>query len=148
MICKEKEDPASAHDCANQMVAAGVVGVLVPVTSQGDAMVPTITGAGVPYVTVVGPSAREMTTPDSFVLTGGLPSSFTGTAAYSAKHGYKRVALLVEDAGSVLAGVRLLAGPAWWPAANRCRLAARSCSGRWGDRRARSGSPRRPWLAQ
>lgn len=113
VVCKEKEDPATAHDCANQLVGDNVVAVVGPVTSEGDAMVPTITGAGIPYVTVIGPSASEMTANDSFVITGGLPTEFTGIAKYSAEHNYKKVALLVEDAGGVVGGVKLLAGPAF-----------------------------------
>ncbi|WP_169816365.1 ABC transporter substrate-binding protein [Nocardia miyunensis] len=113
VICKEKEDPASAHDCANQMASAGIVAVVAPVTSQGDALVPTITGAGIPYVTMMGTSASEMTADNSHIITSGLPGSFGGTAAYAAGHQYKKVAMLVEDAGSVMSGVQMMAGPAF-----------------------------------
>ncbi|UGT63008.1 ABC transporter substrate-binding protein [Nocardia asteroides] len=113
VVCKEKEDPASARDCANQLAGAGVVAVVAPVTGQGDALVPVITGAGIPYVTSVGPSGAEMTTPNSFVLTGGVPAAFAAAAKYSGSRGYKKVVILVNDAGSVVASVKSLAEPSF-----------------------------------
>ncbi|MGW4369105.1 ABC transporter substrate-binding protein [Nocardia takedensis] len=113
VVCKEKEDPASARDCANQLVAAGVVAVVAPATGQGDAVVPVIAGAGIPYVTTVGPSGAEMTTPNSFVLSGGVPAAFAGAAKYSAAQGYKRVAIVANDAGSVVASIKMLADPSF-----------------------------------
>lgn len=113
VVCKEKEDPATAHDCANRLVADNAVAVIAPVTSEGDAMVPTITGAGISYITPYGPSASEMMTDNSFVITGGLPTEFTATAKFATEHHYKKVAMIVEDAGGVVSGIKLLAGPAF-----------------------------------
>lgn len=112
VVCTQKEDPATARNCANQLVADGVVAVLAPVTSQGDALVPIITNAGIPYVTVSGASRSEMSADNAFVLTGGVPGAFAGAAKYSAEH-YKKVALLIIDAGGVLATVKFLAEPAF-----------------------------------
>lgn len=111
VVCKEKEDPATAHDCANQMVADHVSAVVTPVTGQGDAIVPTVTGAGIPYISTQGPATTEMTTPGAFVLTSGVPGLLTVGAKYSAQHRYKTVDIVVEDAGSVAAGVKAIATP-------------------------------------
>lgn len=113
VVCKEKEDPASARDCGNQLVAAGVVAVVAPAIGQGDAIVPVVAGAGVPYVTTVGPSGAEMTSPNSFVLSGGVPAAFAAAAKYSGSKGYKRVVILANDAGSVVASIKMLADPSF-----------------------------------
>nr|WP_232541841.1 ABC transporter substrate-binding protein [Nocardia bovistercoris] len=113
VVCKQKEEPASARECGNQLVAAGVVAVVAPANSQGDAIVPVVSGAGVPYVTTVGPSGAEMTSPNSFVLSGGLPATFAAAAKYSGTKGYKRVVMLVNDAGSVVSAIKMLADPSF-----------------------------------
>lgn len=113
VVCKEKEDPATAHDCANQLVGDHVSAVISPATGQGDAIVPTVAGAGIPYISVQGPAVSEMTTPGTFVLTSGAPGGLAVAAQYAAQHKYKKVAVVVEDAGSVMAGIKLIADPAF-----------------------------------
>lgn len=113
IVCKEKEDPVSARDCANQLVAAGVSAVVTPASGQGEAIVPVVTAAGIPYVTSVGPTASEMTTDKSFVLSGGIPATFAGAAKFAAKRGYRQVLMFVVDAGTVVTGVKILADPAF-----------------------------------
>ena len=51
-------DPAGWQDCANQMVNDEVVAVIQPFNSFGSAVVPVITGAGIPYVVLSAASAR------------------------------------------------------------------------------------------
>ncbi|MCU1642927.1 MAG: hypothetical protein JWN03_3202 [Nocardia sp.] len=111
VVCKEKEDPATARDCANQLVAANVVAVVAPVTSQGDAMVPIITGAGIPFVTGLGASSTEMTSNGAFVLSAGVPGGLAVVAKYAVQQKYKKVALVGVDAGAVMAGLKVIAGP-------------------------------------
>lgn len=112
-ICKEKEDPASARDCANQLVSDGVVAVLSPVTSQGDAVVPIITGAGLAYVSAIGPSASEMTMAGTYVLSGGIPGALIDVSKYAVQRHFKNVAIFAEDAGGVVAGISAFAAPAF-----------------------------------
>ncbi len=113
VVCKEKEDPATAHDCANQLVSDHVAAVVSPVTSQGDAIVPTVTGAGIAYVSGEGAAASEMVTPGAFVLTSGVPGGLAAAAQYAAQHHYKRMAMVIVDTGAVAAGLKVIAGPAF-----------------------------------
>ncbi|MGW0022457.1 ABC transporter substrate-binding protein [Rhodococcus sp. NPDC003382] len=101
--CAAKEDPASNQDCANQMVEQGVSAVVVTTSGNGAAMVPIITGAGIPYLTTSGTSAAELTTPGTYVLSPGFPGALAGMAAYAAEQGYKKVAAYVIDTGTVIA---------------------------------------------
>ncbi len=73
-ICENQATPAGGQDCANQMVQKKVAAVVTPFTGQGAAEVPIITKAGIPYITLSGASAEELTTDGSFALTGGFPS--------------------------------------------------------------------------
>ena len=70
------------------MVQHGVVAVTLPFTGQGQTEVPTITGAGIPYITLSGASTAELTTPGSFALTGGFPADLGAMALSAKQHGY------------------------------------------------------------
>ncbi|WP_067662757.1 ABC transporter substrate-binding protein [Nocardia miyunensis] len=113
VTCAAKEDPASNRDCANQMVEAKVSAVVVTTTAYGDAMVPVITGAGIPYLTPAGASAAEMTTPGAFALTGGFPGSLKSMAVYAAGKGYKKVTAFVTDSGTAPATTKTMGGAAF-----------------------------------
>jgi branched-chain amino acid transport system substrate-binding protein len=109
-ICENQETPAGGQSCANDMVQHGVVAVVEAFTGQGQTEVPTITGAGIPYVTVSGGSTAELTTPGAFALEGGFPA-YLGAMALSAKqHGFKKVAFLVENVPSAIEGAQELGG--------------------------------------
>ena len=53
-ICENQSTPAGGQTCANDMVQHGVVAVVEPFTGQGQTEVPTIVGAGIPYITISG----------------------------------------------------------------------------------------------
>ena len=57
-VCENQSTPAGGQACANDMVQHGVVAVVEPFTGQGQTEVPTITGAGIPYITVSGGCRR------------------------------------------------------------------------------------------
>jgi branched-chain amino acid transport system substrate-binding protein len=108
VICENQETPAGGQACANQMVADHVVAITVPFTGQGAAEVPTIVRAGVPYITLSGASAQELSTPGAFDLTGGFPATL-GAFALSAKHqGYSKFAMLVSNVPAAIQGAQLL----------------------------------------
>lgn len=65
-ICENQATPAGGQTCANDMVQKGVVAVVLPFTGQGATEVPTITKAGIPYITLSGASDAELTTPGAF----------------------------------------------------------------------------------
>lgn len=110
VVCQNQETPAGGQACANQMVQDKVIAVVLPFTGQGAAEVPTITKAGIPYITLSGASNQELMTPGSYDLTGGYPATL-GAYALSAKaHGYSKFAMLVSNVPAAIQGAELLGG--------------------------------------
>jgi len=111
--CAENEDVASSTACANEMVQDNVAAVDIGTTGLGNTIVPIITKAGIPYVSATGSSSDELTTPGTFMWTGGFPADLGGMAAYAAQHGYKKVTAFVIDTPSALAGAQEIGTPAF-----------------------------------
>jgi branched-chain amino acid transport system substrate-binding protein len=109
-ICENQNTPAGGQTCANDMVQHGVVAVTVPFTGQGQTEVPTITGAGIPYITLSGASTAELTTPGSFALEGGFPADLGAEALSAKQHGYKKVVFLVDNVPAAIQGAQALGG--------------------------------------
>jgi branched-chain amino acid transport system substrate-binding protein len=108
IICENQETPAGGQACANQMVQDKVVAVVLPFTGEGATEVPTITKAGIPYITLSGASNQELMTPGAYDLTGGYPATL-GAFALSAKaHGYSKFAMLVSNVPAAIQGAELL----------------------------------------
>ncbi len=109
-ICENQNTPAGGQTCANDMVQHGVVAVVEPFTGQGQTEVPTITGAGIPYITISGASTAELTSAGAFDVEGGFPA-YLGAMALSAKqHGFKKVAFLVDNVPAAIQGAQELGG--------------------------------------
>ena len=104
VICKSMEDAASVRDCGNQMVEAKVAAVQSTTTGNGDSMAPIITKAGIPYFSASGSSASELTSPNSYMWTGGFPGTMIAMAKYSAEKGYKDVTIFVTNVPSAVGG--------------------------------------------
>ncbi|MFI6623267.1 ABC transporter substrate-binding protein [Streptomyces sp. NPDC050528] len=111
VICKTKEEPATARDCANQMVEQKVDAVVLTSSGLGDSMVPIVTGAGIPWTTSIAASNSEGTTANAFSWTGGFPTTMTSMAAYAKEKGYKKVAAFVIDAPAAVSGVEAIGKP-------------------------------------
>ena len=111
--CSENEDVASSTACANEMVQDNVAAVDIGTTGLGNTIVPIITKAGIPYVSATGSSSDELTTPGTFMWTGGFPADLGGMAKYAGEHGYKKVTAFVIDAPSALAGAQQIGTPAF-----------------------------------
>ena len=107
-ICENQATPAGGQACANDMVQHGVVAVTVPFTGQGQTEVPTIVGAGIPYITISGASTAELTTPGSFDLEGGFPADLGAFALSAKQHGYKKVVFLVDNVPAAIQGAQVL----------------------------------------
>jgi branched-chain amino acid transport system substrate-binding protein len=108
VVCQNQETPAGGQACANQLVQDKVVAVVLPFTGEGATEVPTITKAGIPYITLSGASNQELMTPGSYALTGGYPATL-GAYALSAKaHGYSKFAMLVSNVPAAIQGAELL----------------------------------------
>jgi branched-chain amino acid transport system substrate-binding protein len=107
-VCENQSTPAGGQTCANDMVQHGVVAVVEPFTGQGQTEVPTIVGAGIPYITISGASTAELTSPGAFAIEGGFPA-YLGAEALSAKaHNLKKVALMVENVPAAIQGAQAL----------------------------------------
>ncbi|MCU1395528.1 MAG: putative lipoprotein [Ilumatobacteraceae bacterium] len=109
--CKiDETNTASASDCANQMVEAGVAAVVVTITSSGSTIVPIITGAGIPYIVSGGASPEENINPANLVFgaTGGVAADLGAMAVQAKNAGLDHIALLVTEGAA--AGVGGLAG--------------------------------------
>jgi branched-chain amino acid transport system substrate-binding protein len=106
-ICENQTTPAGGQACANDMVQKGVVAVTVPFTGQGATEVPTITKAGIPYITLSGASAAELTTPGSFAIEGGFPADLGAIALQAKSVGYKKVTFLVTNVPAAIQGAQV-----------------------------------------
>lgn len=122
--CKQQEDAASATACANQMVQAGVSAVVVTTTGQGDAMAPIITKAGIPYVSVSGAAASELTSKNAYMWTGGFPGTLAAMAKYSAGKGYKDVTAYVTNNAAAIGGAQQLGTPTFKAAGIKLNVVA------------------------
>ncbi|MFJ9248556.1 ABC transporter substrate-binding protein [Streptomyces sp. NPDC101776] len=111
VICKTKEEPATARDCANQMVEQKVDAVVLTSSGLGDSMVPIVTQAGIPWTTAIAASNSEGTTANAFSWTGGFPTTMTSMAAYAKDKGYKKVAAFVIDSPAAVAGIEAIGKP-------------------------------------
>ena len=58
------------------MVQDNVAAVDIGTTGLGNTIVPIITKAGIPYVSATGSSSDELTTPGTFMWTGGFPRTW------------------------------------------------------------------------
>ena len=114
VICKEKEEPASAADCANQMVESGVVAVVVADTGYGAVMAPIIHKAKIAYVSYNAASAAELTAKDyGYAWTGGFPGDLNGMAQYAKKQKMTNVTLFALDVPAVTTGAKAIGVPAF-----------------------------------
>jgi branched-chain amino acid transport system substrate-binding protein len=109
--CAEFEEPASATACANEMVQDNVAVVVIGTVATGNTIVPIITKAGIPYVTVTGTSTAELSTPGTFSWSGGYQATLAGVAAYAKQQGYKKVVAFVVNVPSAIAGAKQLGIP-------------------------------------
>ncbi|MGX9891480.1 ABC transporter substrate-binding protein [Streptomyces sp. NPDC002276] len=110
-VCKTKEEPTTARDCANQMVEAKVDAVVLTSSGLGDSMVPIVTKAGIPWATSIAAGNSEGTTANAFSWTGGFPTTMTSMAAYAKEKGYKKVAVFVIDAPAAVSGIEAIGKP-------------------------------------
>jgi branched-chain amino acid transport system substrate-binding protein len=108
-ICEGHDTPAGWQDCGNQMVNKGVVAVIEPLSGL-PSVIPILTKAGVPYLTIAGSSAEELTTKGAFSMTGGFPATLAAWAAHAKEHGIKKFALVGIDSPAITAAAKALGG--------------------------------------
>ncbi len=109
-VCENQSTPAGGQSCANAMVKHGVVAVVEPFTAEGQTEVPTIVGAGIPYLVVDGTATAELTTHGAYDLEGGFPAELGAMALSAKQQGDTKVVLLVENVPAAIQGVQTLGG--------------------------------------
>ncbi|MBD0021733.1 ABC transporter substrate-binding protein [Gordonia pseudamarae] len=111
VVCKNKEDTASARECANQMVEAKVSAVVVTATSMSTVMAPIITKAGIPYTAVAGAGSEIMS--DNAFIWSGASGAYQYMAKFSAQENLKSVTAYAIDVPASLTGLQMVATPAF-----------------------------------
>lgn len=106
VVCKSKEDPASAGDCAQQMIDEDVAAVVTLNTGNGDAIVPPLAQAGIPYTSYQGASGAELATPGTYLWTGGIAAILGAEAKYAAQNGVKSFAMFATDNAAVIGAIQ------------------------------------------
>jgi branched-chain amino acid transport system substrate-binding protein len=104
VICDEQNNPSTAAQCARTMVSAHVVYVFGNALT-GDAFVPILKQANIPYFPVFPVTPSELTSSNSFSLGGGVLVD-GATVATCAKLGSHKIGIAIVDVPSVVAQVK------------------------------------------
>ncbi|HWF17184.1 MAG TPA: ABC transporter substrate-binding protein [Acidimicrobiales bacterium] len=107
-FCANDNTPTGGVLCATDMEQHNVVAVIEPSSGQGTSEVPTLVGAGIPYIAMTGGSEAELTTPGAFALLGGVPAILGAVALQAKQKGYSKVTLIVENDPTVVQGTQAL----------------------------------------
>lgn len=78
LTCNDRNDSVAAAKCADRAVEQGVVAVVGSYSQYGDTFLPSLEGAGIPYVGGYGVTNAEFTSPLSYPVNGGQPSLLAG----------------------------------------------------------------------
>lgn len=97
--CNSQDDPNATASCVRQMISDKVVELAAGIDILGPTMVQTLSAAGIPVVDEDALSLGEMTAPNAFPLTGGIPAAESVEAYVAAQKGFKKI-LLVANSGS------------------------------------------------
>ncbi|MEV7412282.1 ABC transporter substrate-binding protein [Streptomyces althioticus] len=78
LTCDERDDAVAAARCARRAVAENAVAVVGSYSQHGDAFLPTLEAAGIPYIGGYGLTHDEFTSPLSYPVNGGQPALLAG----------------------------------------------------------------------
>ncbi|MEV7016698.1 ABC transporter substrate-binding protein [Streptomyces sp. NPDC093991] len=78
LTCNERDDAVAAARCARRAVAENAVAVVGSYSQHGDAFLPTLEAAGIPYIGGYGITHDEFTSPLSYPVNGGQPALLAG----------------------------------------------------------------------
>lgn len=78
ITCNEHNDHVSASRCARTAVKENAVAVVGSYSQHADAFLPTLEGAGIPYIGGYGITTDEFTSPLSYPVNGGQPVLLAG----------------------------------------------------------------------
>jgi ABC-type branched-subunit amino acid transport system substrate-binding protein len=117
IVCDDKEDPNVAASCARTAVSDHVAAVIVGISVNGQATLPILQAANIPWITVYPVTPIEYTSPDSFPLTGGSASLLPAQGAYMPEHGCTKVGIVADaisqaqaSADQMVAGIEASGG--------------------------------------
>ncbi len=96
ITCNEGADPNKAADCARQAVDEGVAAMVGGFTANGDAIMPVLEEAGIPWFAPPGISSAELSSEDSYPITSGV-LGLAGLGQKAAEDGCDRVASVNYD---------------------------------------------------
>ncbi|MET8893598.1 ABC transporter substrate-binding protein [Streptomyces albogriseolus] len=78
LTCNERDDAVAAARCARRAVTENAVAVVGSYSQHGDAFLPTLEAAGIPYIGGYGLTHDEFTSPLSYPVNGGQPALLAG----------------------------------------------------------------------
>ncbi len=96
ITCNDSADPNKAADCARQAVDEGVAALVGGFTANGDAVMPILEDAGIPWFAPPGISAGELSSEDSYPITSGV-LGLAGLGQKAAQDGCETVASVNYD---------------------------------------------------
>jgi ABC-type branched-subunit amino acid transport system substrate-binding protein len=96
ITCNDSADPNQAADCARQAVDEGVAAMVGGFTANGDAVMPILEQAGIPWFAPPGISAAELSSDDSYPITSGV-LGLAGLGQMAAEDGCQKVASINYD---------------------------------------------------
>ena len=105
MTCASLGTPESSVNCANKAVDWKADIVIKGLDPEGEAAVPIVTGAGIPYLTLNAGAPAELDNPLSFVPASGYGAEYGSFAEYAKQQGYKRVAAIYTNVAALSAAV-------------------------------------------
>ncbi|KLL11418.1 ABC transporter substrate-binding protein [Protofrankia sp. BMG5.30] len=106
--CATNGSPESSQDCANRLIAADPVAVIGGVDLSTEAAMPLYQQASIPYVSGSPQLSGELSSPNSFSLTGGTLTELLGITDYltTTKHVTKVHALYADLPGLLTAAIQ------------------------------------------
>ncbi|MET9829595.1 ABC transporter substrate-binding protein [Streptomyces sp. NPDC006385] len=78
LTCNDHNDSVAAARCADRAVEENVVAVVGSYSQYGETFLPSLEGAGIPYIGGYGVTNAEFTSPVSYPVNGGQPSLLAG----------------------------------------------------------------------
>lgn len=96
ITCNDGADPNQAADCARQAVDEGASAVIAGFTANGDAIMPILEAAGIPWFAPPGISSAELSSSDSYPITSGV-LGLAGLGSLAAEDGCESVASVNYD---------------------------------------------------
>ncbi|MFE6172858.1 ABC transporter substrate-binding protein [Streptomyces sp. NPDC056464] len=78
LTCNDHNDSVAAAKCADRAVEENVVAVIGSYSQYGDTFLPSLEGAGIPYIGGYGVTNAEFTSPLSYPVNGGQPTLLAG----------------------------------------------------------------------